>query len=93
MFAVARCAPLGDRRDLGVETGDLPYGVLSLRLEGRVELDVGVGDGRGNTCLVLTTSGELLAARLHGEPLPLDARLAQALGTQRLWSRSLQEPW
>ena len=34
----------------------------------------------------------LLAARLHGEPLPLDARLAQALGTQRLWSRCLQQP-
>ncbi|GKS77291.1 FAD-dependent 5-carboxymethylaminomethyl-2-thiouridine(34) oxidoreductase MnmC [Acidovorax sp. SUPP950] len=28
--------------------------------------------------------GELVAARLHGEPLPLDARLAQALGTERL---------
>lgn len=27
---------------------------------------------------------ELLAARLHGEPLPLDARLAQALSTARL---------
>lgn len=28
-------------------------------------------------------SGELLAARLHGEPLPLDNRLAQALSPQR----------
>ncbi|WCM90351.1 tRNA (5-methylaminomethyl-2-thiouridine)(34)-methyltransferase MnmD [Acidovorax sp. NCPPB 3576] len=28
--------------------------------------------------------GELVAARLHGEPLPLDARLARALGTERL---------
>lgn len=28
--------------------------------------------------------GELLAARLQGEPLPLDARLAKALGTERL---------
>ncbi|GKT20673.1 FAD-dependent 5-carboxymethylaminomethyl-2-thiouridine(34) oxidoreductase MnmC [Acidovorax sp. SUPP3334] len=28
--------------------------------------------------------GELIAARLHGEPLPLDSRLARALGTERL---------
>ena len=28
--------------------------------------------------------GELLAARLQGEPLPLDAKLAKALGTERL---------
>ena len=27
---------------------------------------------------------ELLAARLQGEPLPIDARLAKALGTERL---------
>lgn len=28
--------------------------------------------------------GELLAARVHGEPLPVDAKLAAALGTERL---------
>ncbi|MBP7606616.1 MAG: hypothetical protein KA752_06200, partial [Giesbergeria sp.] len=28
--------------------------------------------------------GELLAAQLHGEPLPLEARLAQLLSTDRL---------
>jgi len=28
--------------------------------------------------------GELIAARLHGEPLPLDARLARALSSERL---------
>lgn len=28
--------------------------------------------------------GELLAARLHGEPLPLEAKLAQALSSERL---------
>ena len=27
--------------------------------------------------------GELLAARLHGEPLPLERRLADALDTER----------
>ena len=44
--------------------------------------------GLGSRGLTLSMlCGELLAARLHGEPLPLDARLAQALGTQRLWSR------
>lgn len=37
---------------------------------------------RGITLSVLC--GELLAARLHAEPLPLDARLAQQLGTERL---------
>ena len=37
---------------------------------------------RGLTLSVLC--GELLAAWLHGEPLPLDAKLAQHLSTQRL---------
>ena len=37
---------------------------------------------RGLTLALLC--GELLAARLHGEPLPLDARLARALSTERL---------
>ncbi|MDR2327577.1 MAG: FAD-dependent 5-carboxymethylaminomethyl-2-thiouridine(34) oxidoreductase MnmC [Acidovorax sp.] len=37
---------------------------------------------RGLTLSVLCA--ELLAARLHGEPLPLDAKLAQHLGTERL---------
>ncbi|MEG2977532.1 MAG: FAD-dependent cmnm(5)s(2)U34 oxidoreductase, partial [Comamonas sp.] len=44
--------------------------------------------GLGSRGLTLSMlCGELLAARLHGEPLPLDAKLAQSLGTQRLWSR------
>ena len=30
---------------------------------------------------------ELLAAQIHGEPLPLDAKLATALGTARLYAR------
>lgn len=37
---------------------------------------------RGLTLSVLC--GELLAARLHGEPLPLDDKLAQHLGVERL---------
>ena len=37
---------------------------------------------RGLTLALLC--GELLAARLHGEPLPLDARLARALSSERL---------
>lgn len=40
---------------------------------------------RGLTLSILC--GELLAARLHGEPLPLDAKLAQHLGTERLQRR------
>ena len=37
---------------------------------------------RGLTLALLC--GELLAARLQGEPLPLDPRLAKALGAERL---------
>lgn len=37
---------------------------------------------RGLTLSVLC--GELIAAQLHGDPLPLDAKLAQHLGTERL---------
>ena len=37
---------------------------------------------RGLTLALLC--GELLAARLHGEPLPLETRLAQALGSERM---------
>ena len=37
---------------------------------------------RGLTLSVLC--GELLAARMQGEPLPLDAKLAKALGAERL---------
>ena len=37
---------------------------------------------RGLTCALLC--GELLAAQLHGEPLPLEARLARALSLDRL---------
>ncbi len=36
---------------------------------------------RGLTLSLLCA--ELLAARLHGEPLPLDAKLAQALAVER----------
>jgi tRNA 5-methylaminomethyl-2-thiouridine biosynthesis bifunctional protein len=37
---------------------------------------------RGLTLALLCA--ELLAARLHGEPLPVDTRLARALGSERL---------
>ena len=43
---------------------------------------------RGLTLSVLC--GELIAAQLHGEPLPLDHRLAQHLGTERL-ARSIKK--
>ncbi|GGH63883.1 tRNA 5-methylaminomethyl-2-thiouridine biosynthesis bifunctional protein MnmC [Comamonas phosphati] len=59
---------------VGRTAGDLP-GLWTL---------TGLGS-RGLTLSLLC--GELLAARLHGEPLPLDAKLAQALGTQRMWGR------
>ena len=37
---------------------------------------------RGLTLALLC--GELLAARLQGEPLPIDAKLARSLSTERL---------
>ena len=40
---------------------------------------------RGLTLSLLC--GELLAARLPGEPLPLDAKLAAALDSERLQGR------
>lgn len=43
---------------------------------------------RGLTLSVLC--GELIAAQLHGEPLPLDHKLAQHLGTERL-ARSIKK--
>jgi tRNA 5-methylaminomethyl-2-thiouridine biosynthesis bifunctional protein len=64
---------------VGQTAGDLP-GLWTL---------TGLGS-RGLTLSLLC--GELLAARLHGEPLPLDAKLAQALGTQRMWSRLQHRP-
>lgn len=77
-WARVRCAAY-DRLPL---TG--PVGQSAEDLPGLWVL-TGLGS-RGLTLSMLC--GELLAARLHGEPLPLDAKLAQALGTQRLWSRS-----
>ena len=44
---------------------------------------------RGLTLSVLC--GELIAAQLHGEPLPLDAKLAQHLGTERLHRQELRQ--
>lgn len=45
---------------------------------------------RGATLALLCA--ELLAARLLGEPLPLEAALARALGTERLARRAAQSP-
>lgn len=81
-WARVRCAAY-DRLPL---TG--PAGQVADELPGLWVL-TGLGS-RGLTLSLLC--GELLAAHLHGEPLPLDARLAQALGTRRLWSRALQQP-
>ena len=48
--------------------------------------------GLGSRGLTLSLlCAELLAARLHGEPLPLDAKLAQALGSQRLYARAARQ--
>ena len=45
---------------------------------------------RGLTLALLC--GELLAARLQGEPLPIDAKLATSLGTQRLAQHANRAP-
>ncbi|MDR0214904.1 MAG: FAD-dependent 5-carboxymethylaminomethyl-2-thiouridine(34) oxidoreductase MnmC [Comamonas sp.] len=48
--------------------------------------------GLGSRGLTLSLlCAELMAAQLHGEPLPLDARLAQALGSARLYARASKQ--
>ena len=48
-----------------------------------------VSTGMGSRGIALAPlCAELLAARLHGEPLPLEPRLAQALGTERFQRRA-----
>ena len=70
-----------------------------LPLVGPVLTNTDQGDGENGAGLWLSTAmgsrglsfallcGELLAARLHGEPLPVEQRLAQALGSERLSGR------
>ncbi|MGP1685199.1 MAG: FAD-dependent cmnm(5)s(2)U34 oxidoreductase, partial [Giesbergeria sp.] len=45
---------------------------------------------RGLTRAVLC--GELLAAQLHGEPLPLETRLARAMSSERCLPETAQIP-
>lgn len=53
-------------------------------LVGEIEPGLWVSTAMGSRGLTFSAlCGELLAARLHGEPLPLDARLAQALDAAR----------
>ena len=48
--------------------------------------------GLGSRGLTLSMlCAELLAAQLHGEPLPLDAKLAQSLGSRRLQIRASKQ--
>ena len=48
--------------------------------------------GLGSRGLTLSLlCAEVMAAQLHGEPLPLDARLAQALGSARLYARASKQ--
>ena len=70
-----------------------------LPLVGPVLTNTDQVNGEGSAGLWLSTAmgsrglsfallcGELLAARLHGEPLPVEQRLAQALGSERLSGR------
>lgn len=53
-------------------------------LVGRIEPGLWVSAAMGSRGLTFSAlAGELLAAQLHGEPLPTDARLAQALAPLR----------
>lgn len=61
-----------DRLPIAGPVGDAAPGLWTLTALG----------ARGLTLSVLC--GELIAAQLHGEPLPLDAKLALHLGTERL---------
>ena len=48
--------------------------------------------GLGSRGLTLSMlCAELLASQLHGEPLPLDAKLAQSLGSRRLQTRASKQ--
>ncbi|HKB55531.1 MAG TPA: FAD-dependent oxidoreductase, partial [Ramlibacter sp.] len=52
---------------------------------GEVRTGLWVSTAMGSRGLTFAAlCGELLAARLHGEPLPLEARLADALDTARV---------
>jgi tRNA 5-methylaminomethyl-2-thiouridine biosynthesis bifunctional protein len=54
-------------------------------LLGEIETGLWVSTAMGSRGLTFAAlCAELLAARLHGEPLPLEKRLAQALDIQRL---------
>jgi tRNA 5-methylaminomethyl-2-thiouridine biosynthesis bifunctional protein len=53
-------------------------------LAGEVEAGLWVSTAMGSRGLTFAAlCGELIAGRLHGEPLPLPARLAQALDPRR----------
>jgi tRNA 5-methylaminomethyl-2-thiouridine biosynthesis bifunctional protein len=53
-------------------------------LAGELEPGLWVSTAMGSRGLTFAAlCGELIAARLHGEPLPLEARLAQALDARR----------
>ncbi|SEA00693.1 FAD-dependent 5-carboxymethylaminomethyl-2-thiouridine(34) oxidoreductase MnmC [Variovorax sp. YR216] len=74
-WAGIRCAS-GDRRPL--------VGPLRPDAEDGVWVCTALGS-RGMSFAALCA--ELLAARWHGEPLPLPAKLASALDTRRVWAR------
>lgn len=86
-WSQVRCAAY-DRMPVVGPIGPLsPVGQTAQDTQDLAGLWVLTGLGsRGLTLSLLC--GELLAARLHGEPLPLDAKLAQALGTQRMHARA-----
>jgi tRNA 5-methylaminomethyl-2-thiouridine biosynthesis bifunctional protein len=53
-------------------------------LAGELESGLWVSTAMGSRGLTFAAlCGELIAARLHAEPLPLEARLAQALDVRR----------
>jgi tRNA 5-methylaminomethyl-2-thiouridine biosynthesis bifunctional protein len=58
-------------------------------LVGRIEAGLWISTAMGSRGLTFSAlAGELLAAQLHHEPLPIDARLAQALDPLRFRARS-----
>jgi tRNA 5-methylaminomethyl-2-thiouridine biosynthesis bifunctional protein len=77
-WAGVRCAS-GDRRPL--------VGPAAPALEDGIWICTALGS-RGMTFAALCA--ELLAARWHGEPLPLPAKLASALDSRRAWRKADQ---
>jgi len=83
--AAGRLAPQFENARVNAWTGVRCAAVDRRPLLGEIEPGLWVSTAMGSRGLTFAAlCGELLAARLHGEPLPLDRRLAAALDVARV---------